>query len=145
MIDDKTPNAALPLPHIDNFLEEDVERLRAALTMIDEQLAAADAALSALAARLEEEIDASVLAAASAQAAAESAQSTADAAKTEASDWTAGKPGIERRLAALEAMIVRSAQAPEDTGKLWLNTANDTLNYHNGTAWKTLVGRYADA
>ena len=42
-------------------------------------------------------------------------------------------------------MIVRSAQAPEDTGRLWLNTANDTLNYHNGTAWKTLVGRYADA
>ncbi len=53
MIDDKTPNAALPLPHIDNFLEEDVERLRAALTMIDEQLAAADAALSALVARVE--------------------------------------------------------------------------------------------
>lgn len=145
MIDDKTPNAALPLPHVDNFLEEDVERLRTALTMIDEQLAAESDARSALAGETEQGLSAGAQAAAAAQAAAESAQATADAAAAAAADWTDSKPGIESRLGALEGMIARSEQAPDDTGKLWLNTANDTLNYHNGTAWKAIVGRYADA
>lgn len=128
MINDKTPNVALPLPHIDNFLEEDVERLRAALTMIDEQLAAADAARSALAARLEKEIAASVLAAATAQTAAEegqsmavAAQATANSALTQSKDWTDSKPGIERRLAALETGFSRSTAAPSGgtDGHIW--------------------------
>lgn len=67
------------------------------------------------------------------------------AANAAAADWTASKPGIVRRVEALEKRLTRSATAPEDTGSLWLNTSNDTLNYHDGTAWKTIVGRYADA
>lgn len=88
MIDDKTPNTKLPLPHIDNFLEEDVSRLRAALTMIDEGLTAESDARFALAARMEEGIAA--------------AQATADAATTAAADWTDSKPDMVARVAALE-------------------------------------------
>lgn len=35
MIDDQTQHLSLPLPHEDNLLEEDVARLRAALSEID--------------------------------------------------------------------------------------------------------------
>lgn len=35
MIDQKTPNLQFPLPHPNNMLQEDVLRLRAALTNID--------------------------------------------------------------------------------------------------------------
>ncbi len=137
MIDEKTPNAALPLPHIDNFLEEDVTRLREALTMVDEQLAAADAARSALAGEMEEGLTANAQATAAAheaadaaqnmaeaaQTAAESAQSTADAAKTEASDWTASKPGIVQRVDTLETEMdaVETAAA---NAQATANTAN---------------------
>lgn len=38
MIDDKTPNLQLPLPHEDNLLEDDVNRLRAALTLVDTEV-----------------------------------------------------------------------------------------------------------
>lgn len=54
MVDERTPNLALPLPHPDHLLEEDVQRLREALSGIDAALAqqaaqvqAADAALAA--------------------------------------------------------------------------------------------------
>ena len=39
MIDEKTEHLALPLPHPDNNMDEDVARLRAALTKIDEAAA----------------------------------------------------------------------------------------------------------
>lgn len=152
MIDDKTPHAALPLPHRDNYLDEDVDRLRAALTTIDALLQAADEVRSALAAQLETGLAENARAAAAAQttadsalAAATAAQSTADSALNMGRDWAAQKPELEQRLAALEGLLARSDQAPQATDKLWLNTENDTLNYHDGTAWKSLVGRYADA
>lgn len=54
MIDERTPSLALPLPHPENFLEEDVQRIRQALVGLDaalaqqaEQTASADAALLA--------------------------------------------------------------------------------------------------
>lgn len=40
MIDDRTTNLDLPLPHKDNPLQVDVERLRQALIAIDAELAA---------------------------------------------------------------------------------------------------------
>ena len=39
MIDDRTPAQALPLPHPQNLLQEDVPRLRQALALLDELLA----------------------------------------------------------------------------------------------------------
>ena len=39
MIDDRTPAQALPLPHPQNLLQEDVPRLRLALALLDELLA----------------------------------------------------------------------------------------------------------
>ena len=42
-------------------------------------------------------------------------------------------------------IIHRATTAPDDTLKLWINTADGTLNYHNGSAWVSIVGRYADA
>ena len=42
-------------------------------------------------------------------------------------------------------IIHRGTTAPPDTLKLWINTADGTLNYHNGSAWVSIVGRYADA
>ncbi|WP_303215810.1 hypothetical protein, partial [Bilophila wadsworthia] len=42
-------------------------------------------------------------------------------------------------------IIHRGTAAPPDTLKLWINTADGTLNYHNGSAWVSIVGRYADA
>ncbi|WP_431639618.1 Phage tail fiber protein [Bilophila wadsworthia] len=42
-------------------------------------------------------------------------------------------------------IIHRGTTAPDDTLKLWINTADGTLNYHNGSAWVSIVGRYADA
>ena len=35
MNDERTPYLNLPLPHIDHLLQDDVERLRAALTLLD--------------------------------------------------------------------------------------------------------------
>lgn len=35
-----------------------------------------------------------------------------------------------------------SATTPSDTSILWLNTANRTLNYHDGSKWNTVVGTY---
>ena len=40
MIDDRTPNLDLPLPHVDNIQTDDVARLRTALTAIDTALPA---------------------------------------------------------------------------------------------------------
>lgn len=48
MIDDKTTNLELPLPHQSNNLEDDVLRLREALTGIDNILASDDPELSTL-------------------------------------------------------------------------------------------------
>lgn len=45
MFDDKTANFAIPLPHQQNTLEEDVHRLRAALTAIDASLQSLEARL----------------------------------------------------------------------------------------------------
>ena len=38
MRDDRTPNRNYPLPHPDNYLEEDVDRLRNAISGIDEDV-----------------------------------------------------------------------------------------------------------
>lgn len=40
MVDDRTPNLNLPLPHIQNDLAYDVARLRSALQAIDAAIAA---------------------------------------------------------------------------------------------------------
>lgn len=40
MTDDRTTHLNLPLPHRDNFIFDDVERLREALIAIDAELAA---------------------------------------------------------------------------------------------------------
>lgn len=39
MIDERTPNLALPLPHAENLLEDDVQRIRQALTGLDAAVA----------------------------------------------------------------------------------------------------------
>lgn len=46
MTDDRTTHVDLPLPHVDNLLSEDVERLRAAITGIDAKFAALDTLLA---------------------------------------------------------------------------------------------------
>lgn len=48
MTDDRTANLDLPLPHEDNPLQVDVERLRQALITIDAELAALRQLLNAL-------------------------------------------------------------------------------------------------
>ncbi|MBB3017727.1 hypothetical protein FHR70_000767 [Microvirga lupini] len=48
MIDDRTPALQLPLPHADNYLDDDVARLREAFTSLDELLASDDPALSSI-------------------------------------------------------------------------------------------------
>lgn len=45
MIDDRTSHLDLPLPHINNLLEDDVSRLRQAFTALDDKLEALDALL----------------------------------------------------------------------------------------------------
>ena len=45
MIDDRTPNLSLPLPHRDNDLTVDVERLRQALNAIDAKFGSLDVLL----------------------------------------------------------------------------------------------------
>lgn len=47
MIDERTPNLSLPLPHPENLLEEDVGRIRQALAMTDAALAEQQAQRSA--------------------------------------------------------------------------------------------------
>lgn len=47
MIDDKTTHYKLPLPHADNLLSKDVERLRDGITKIDQALRASATALEA--------------------------------------------------------------------------------------------------
>ena len=44
-------------------------------------------------------------------------------------------------LADAKSFVV-SATAPTDTDVLWINTANRTLNYYNGSKWDTVVGTY---
>ena len=96
MIDEKTTRLQLPLPHKDNLLSEDVERLRAALTLIDEGLATESDARSALSAEMEDGLAGNAAAAAK-------AQDTADAAAEAVADWTSGKSGIMTRLETLES------------------------------------------
>ena len=48
-------------------------------------------------------------------------------------------------FAARELAVHRGNTAPPDGARLWLNTNDGTLNYHNGSAWVAVVGRYADA
>lgn len=38
--------------------------------------------------------------------------------------------------------FVVSATAPVELNVLWINTANRTLNYYDGTKWNTVVGTY---
>ncbi|MCX8016946.1 MAG: hypothetical protein N2690_03435 [Rhodocyclaceae bacterium] len=45
MPDERTPALQLPLPHADHLLDEDVERLRAALFALDAAIAGRDVAL----------------------------------------------------------------------------------------------------
>ncbi|MCX8016368.1 MAG: hypothetical protein N2690_00495 [Rhodocyclaceae bacterium] len=45
MPDERTPALNLPLPHADHLLDEDVERLRAALFALDAAIAGRDVAL----------------------------------------------------------------------------------------------------
>ena len=42
-------------------------------------------------------------------------------------------------------LIVKQASAPTNTNQLWLNTSNGTLNYYDGTSWKSVIGTFADA
>lgn len=46
MPDERTPALQLPLPHADHLLDEDVERLRAALFALDAAIAGRDVALA---------------------------------------------------------------------------------------------------
>lgn len=48
-------------------------------------------------------------------------------------------------FAARERTVHRGGSTPSDRSRLWLNTNDGTLNYHNGSAWVAVVGRYADA
>jgi hypothetical protein len=45
MIDDRTPHLDLPLPHINNLLQDDVDRLRTAFSTVDSKFQALDALL----------------------------------------------------------------------------------------------------
>lgn len=56
-------------------------------------------------------------------------------------------PGIVRRVEEMEAGggVTKDATPPADTGRLWLNTVDGTLNYHDGKVWKPVVARYVDA
>lgn len=58
MADDSTAHLGLPLPHPDNLLSEDVQRLRAALSGVDaafaQQTAAVDQALAASETRVDQ-------------------------------------------------------------------------------------------
>ena len=48
-------------------------------------------------------------------------------------------------FAGRELSVHRGGAAPADRSRFWLNTNDGTLNYHNGSAWVAVVGRYADA
>jgi hypothetical protein len=39
-------------------------------------------------------------------------------------------------------VIYKASSAPSDTGKIWINTSNRSLNYYNGTSWVSIVGVY---
>ena len=42
------------------------------------------------------------------------------------------------------SLVAIQATAPEKKTVLWVNTTDSTINYWNGTAWVTTVGRFAD-
>ena len=77
--------------------------------------------------------------------------SVALADSTTAGSAMAVKTAYDKGVAALntantkEGAVHRATAAPSDTSKLWINTADGTLNYFNGSAWVSIVGRYADA
>ena len=41
------------------------------------------------------------------------------------------------------AGFVVQPSAPSDTTKLWINSTNSTMNYHNGSAWVAIRGVFA--
>lgn len=47
MIDDRTAHLALPLPHPDNLLDEDVQRLRQAIAGLEDAFVRQDARIAA--------------------------------------------------------------------------------------------------
>jgi hypothetical protein len=42
------------------------------------------------------------------------------------------------------SLVAIQATAPEKKTVLWVNTTDSTINYWNGSAWVTTVGRFAD-
>lgn len=97
---------------------------------------------------------ASETSAASSASAAESsktaAASSASAAATSetnaaASAEAAATSAIVAEAAASDAasIIYKGTSAPTNTSQLWINTSNNTLNYHNGTTWVAIRGVYA--
>lgn len=50
---------------------------------------------------------------------------------------------LKEELGLTKAGFVVSTSAPSNTNVLWINSSNNTMNYHNGSGWVAIRGVYA--
>ena len=129
MIDDRTPNLDLPLPHPDNFLDQDVPRLRQALSKLDSSVGQVEA----LSAEAQNAADVAQVTANTAQATANTALGTANTAYDAANQAIAGASDAQGTAGAAYTLAT-NAQNTANTANSAANTAQTTANSAQTTA-----------